>query len=643
MGVRTSFYGGTNTIGPPFVGDFLGDVIVGGDFDGDGYKDLLVSSRHGDGPDDLRGNASDVYLMFGGPRAAIDSLYDMTQEADVTLYGARSDAMGLAMASGDFDGDGYDDLILAAPYSDLPDSSRPGAGEVYILFGRPRTQFSRVYDFKTVAPDVRVIGDGVTSLFLGGELFDFRGTPLSYPVRSLAVGDINGDGFDDILVGAPEGTGWLKRSGGLVFAIFGRRRCEMPMVFDCDLTTNAAHPDVVFAGVGDSASRLGFSILVADVDGDGRDDILMNDMLASGEDNQELTGGEIYSFFGRRHWKPIYDLRLDPFDFAFEGRDGYTAGFRLASGDLDGDGRDDVILSSPYPWPCCGLPDGRRNAGEHRVFFGRARSAWPSGWIDLISFTDVLVVGAESGDAIGGLLGFDYPISVATGNWNGDSFDDVLIGHGGANGPPDELRQAAGEAYVLVGRPRASWPPLVDLAVDPDIIIYGANGSSGPAPGTGAYDYDLFGFSVAMIDFDGTGLDDLFISAPYADGPSNFRGEAGEVSVVFDQGAPTTAPTPQPHPLTPSLALLPNSPNPFGPRTVFHFTSPAGSVVTLRIYDAAGRLIAQPIDHARMSCDDNQIVWDANDDDGGPLPSGIYFAKLITASGSATRKMVLVR
>ena len=642
-GVRASLYGGNNMVRPPFTGDFLGDVMVGGDFDGDGYEDLFVSSANGDGPDDLRGRASDVYVVFGRPRADVDSLYDLTQRADIVLYGAREDMLGHALAAGDVDADGYDDLLLAAPASDLSDSSRTGAGEIYILFGRPRDRFSSTYDFKTVAADVRIVGDGETAWFLGGWIFDYQGVRSSYPVRSLAVGDINGDGFDDVLVGSPEGSGWAQRGGGLVFAVFGRPRCEMPAVIDCDLATNAVHPDIVFAGVGDSASRLGFTILCADLDGDGIDDVLMNDLLGHGEDNQELTGGEIYGFFGRRDWDAVYDLRLDPFDFALEGRAGYTAGFRMTAGDLDGDQRQDLILTSPHPWPCCGLPDGRRHAGEHRVFFGRARQDWPRGWRDLIDFTDVLIVGAETTDALGGELGFDYPVSAGTGNWNGDGFDDILIGHGGADGPPYELRQAAGEAYVLLGRPRVEWPPLIDLATDPDIVIYGANGWDGPSPGTGAFGYDIFGFAVAMIDFDGSGLDDLFISAPYADGPANFRGEAGEVSIIFDRGPSQVPPNPRAHPGPPDIVLFPSAPNPFNPGTTLRFTAPIGSLVTLRIYDAVGRVVAQPLDNVRMTCADHELLWEARRDDGASLPSGVYFVKLIANSQTATRKIVLVR
>lgn len=91
-----------------------------------------------------------------------------------------------------------------------------------------------------------------------------------------------------------------------------------------------------------------------------------------------------------------------------------------------------------------------------------------------------------------------------------------------------------------------------------------------------------------------------------------------------------------------SLRLAQNSPNPFNPKTTIRFTLPAAGRATLSVFDVAGRQVAVPVD-AELGAGDHEVVWDGRDAAGKPLGSGVYFYRLETDAGSATRKMLLVK
>ncbi len=255
-GARTTFYGGRFT-GTPSVGDFYGWAIAFGDIDGDGYQDFISSSTNSEGPDDQHiGREHDVYVFFGRPRAEIDSLYaiDDPGVADIVIYRG-----GLALACDDLDNDGYDDLVLAEEGG-------------YVIFGAPREQLRRVYDLDETftgytPPDVRILG----SYQLGGAP-RYGDSPFDFAVAlALVSGDVNGDGYADIVIGDPRATSG-RWGGGAVFIIFGRARNAFPAVIDTDLSTAFAHPDVAI--IGKSFNHYPFHMTIGDFDGDDTDDLV---------------------------------------------------------------------------------------------------------------------------------------------------------------------------------------------------------------------------------------------------------------------------------------------------------------------------------------------------------------------------------
>ena len=146
-----------------------------------------------------------------------------------------------------------------------------------------------------------------------------------------------------------------------------------------------------------------------------------------------------------------------------------------------------------------------------------------------------------------------------------------------------------------------------------------------------------------MADLDGNGKDEILVAAPFADGPNNFRPEAGETYVIYDDDTTVVVVGVPDRPVPAVATLYPNYPNPFNPATTFRFAAPIGSVTSLSIYDVYGREIAVPVQSEVMHCEVREVQWSARDDEGDPLPSGVYFVRLRVGNEVHSRKITIVR
>lgn len=394
-------------------------VAAAGDVNGDGHVDFIVGAPDADTPAGL--NAGHAYVFFGGP--ALD------ERPDLILSGQSPyDAIfGTSVAgAGDMDGDGYADVIVGAAFLNLGHAyvfrggRAPDSGADLALVGPPGA-----FDFGShVASAGDVNADGLGDVIVGapsapvgdgnpGQAFVYLGSrPLDgapdliltghawgdqFGKAVASVGDLNGDGYGDFIVGAPGVDTDFETDVGAAYVYFGG-----PNPGAAPGLTLPGNPGDRFFG--DAVAGAG------DVNGDGYDDLIVGVVL---NDTVGASGGRAYIYFGGREPDSIPDvtLLLPPGAVNFG-----TA--VSAAGDLDGDGYGDVVV-------------GARGLDRPGEVYGYRGGAAMDATPDL--------------KLTGGLPGDQFGLSLAPlGDVDGDGFGDLLVG-----APNDDSRAYhAGRAYV---------------------------------------------------------------------------------------------------------------------------------------------------------------------------------------------------
>ncbi len=384
--------------------DQLATGIAGlGDADGDGLDDLALSAP---GRDQGGAQAGEVYVLLGRP-GGWDPLEMIELVADASFLGQSiGDLAGSSLAGpGDVNGDGLGDLLIGAPEVDIGYAS---AGAVYLIAGR---EVGWAQDVGLGLADASLVGTA-TAEGVG---------------RAVAgAGDVDGDGLDDLLVGAPDSS-WAASGAGQAYLVLGRA---------LGWTTNESLLDADASFVGEDAlDHAGAAVAGAgDVDGDGYDDLLIG-----ARDNDEVgaEAGKAYLVFGRDSgWALHTDLAYADASFLGEGA-GDLAGRALAGGaDVDGDGYDDLLIGAPGADGGVGPFD----RGRAYLFLGRPSAGWLPGMA--AGEANAILEGSGAADRLGRALAF-------AGDADGDGHPDLLVGaplrdQGGAD---------AGMAYLVPGFP----------------------------------------------------------------------------------------------------------------------------------------------------------------------------------------------
>lgn len=401
-------------------GDQFARATAAADLNGDGIDDIILGAPFADSPD--RPDSGVIYVVSGSRILGNGTnVLDMAEDAPSSrIDGADPrDLAGFSMTAGDFNGDGIDDLIFGALWADGPDNTRPDAGEAYVIHGgSPKQRF----DLAQGDQNVTVYGASAQNR-MGEE---------------VAVGDVNGDGVDDLVLPAAFAAGTTPNSdaAGQTYLILSP--------FPREIDTAAADQDATIYGV-DNGDQLGHAVAVGDVDGDHVGDLFLGAVSSAGSDNHSNIAGEAMLFTGRRQWPADVDAAAGEYAavvYAANAED--RLGRSAAAGDLNGDGLADLLISAPG----VDVPSaGKTNCGALYVFLG---GGFLSGRIELANrAADLIIEGIDGGDILGHESSGTPPVTTA--DMNGDGRQDILVSAAGGAGPANE-RPGSGEAYILFVR-----------------------------------------------------------------------------------------------------------------------------------------------------------------------------------------------
>jgi hypothetical protein len=356
------------------AGDRLGVWVFNGDIDGDGVQDAILGADQARGPKESRPHAGETYVLYGGSHLREHAFIDL-DIADVpvaVVYGIdNEDHSGATVRAGDLNRDGVDELLIGAGLNrfsasigghasgggDGPpgEAVRQDAGEAYILFGERGVRWGEI-DMRD-PPQSAVIAYGVDAGDAYGE--------------ELFVGDFNGDGYGDLVMGAITADGIANNM------FFAGEAALIPGGPDLpgsriDLRTPPAGVTIFYGSA--TGAIAGDTAMFADVDGDG-----LSDLIIASPDapvNGQSRVGVAHLFFGRREPLPaVVELADIPGELPvllFEGirRSDMTA-YSMSLGDVDGDGLTDLYLNVMGG---DGFQDRLTEAGDLHILSGAALS-----------------------------------------------------------------------------------------------------------------------------------------------------------------------------------------------------------------------------------------------------------------------------
>ena len=660
-------------IGDQQEATFGESVATAGDVNGDGYSDVIVGAPMYDNGQWLEGRA---YLYLGSRSGLSTNPSWMVEGNQALAY------LGVSVATaGDVNGDGYSDVLVGA-YRASHDQSEEGLVYLYLgsstgLSTEPAwkgegNQAGAWYGFCVgTAGDVN--GDGYSDVIIGdaaysndqnmeGRCYVYEGSPNGLSVRPAwtvesdqagagfgtsvgTAGDVNGDGYSDVIVGAYRYDNGSTDEGRAYVYLGSRRGLSVSPAWTAEGNQFSAH-------YGRSVGTAG------DVNGDGYSDVIVGADLYFNVPNWE---GWAFVYYGSSTGLPASP------SWTAEGNvEGAAFGLAVATaGDVNNDGYSDVIIGAQhYDHP-------ESEEGGAFLYLGsaaglRASPAWTT----------------ES-NQVDALLGY---AAGSAGDVNGDGYADVIVAtyYYDDNGVIDVGRadvycgNAGGGLRRIPGQARSDgsvpiWP--LCMSDSESGFLLKAVGRTPQGRGTVRLQYEVKPFRTP---FDGSGLvtgpaldtglpqsdgstvgltgpvtglalntlyhwrlrttsdSPLFPRSPWFSLPYNAATEAdvrtNNVASEVPEGADTA----------PRLLVLRGSPNPFGASTNLTYAIAEHGRVRLGIYDAAGREVSVLVDRDEEP-GLHAVRWDGTGARGVRLPAGVYFGRLCLNGRERASKIVLSR
>jgi hypothetical protein len=301
---------------------------------------------------------------------------------DMIFDGDPNSFFGHPIACGDVDGDGYDDILISAlRYNNF-------RGRVYLFYGGPEMD---------TTPDLVLEGQNA------GEKF---GT-------GIVCGDIDNDGYDDIVVGA---------------CAYSEKQGRAYLYWGSDRTSMNANPDKIFDGEAEKGSLFGVKSAVYDIDNDGYDDIILG------------ATGRAYLYYGstKESMDTSYDLIFK------KENPKYSFGYRISCGDIDNDGYGDIVIG---PW--------WSSHGQAYLHYGGSKS-------NMDAKADVIFKAQSEGNDF-------FGTGIVCVDQNNDGYDDIVIGAPGYN-------DKQSRSYLFYGSSKKSMDANPDIIFDGEVegSLYGS-------------------------------------------------------------------------------------------------------------------------------------------------------------------------
>ena len=421
------------------------EVTGAGDVNGDGYDDILI------GTFPKPKSSPDVYLIFGKASGWATNIN--LSESDASFQMEYRNYRLLVDSAGDVNGDGYDDFLFGELWKEGPKWDDNDIWKVSLIFGKSSGWSKN------------------TNISFSDASFWVEGMSFYWGNTFTGVGDVNGDGFDDFLIGAPDNDD-AGYNAGQIYLILGKSS-------GWTLNTNISKSDASFLGDKDDRSEL-YIRRLGDVNGDGYDDFLIRPYLILGKPSNWTVGANL-SASDASFWTD--QKKKDSFSNV------------VSAGDVNGDGYDDILFLG-----------GR---SEHTVWVTSLIFGKPNGWAmdtDLNSSNATFL--AED------VLDYAGVSLACAGDVNGDGYDDILIGAPFSR----DNGYLKGQTYLILGKP-SGWAKDTDLSTSNASFI-------------GENVEDMSGMSIAGAgDVNGDGFDDILIGAA---GNDEWGNGTGKTYLIFN-------------------------------------------------------------------------------------------------------------